>query len=452
MSVIPRHPAQPPATSPHDSRYFDPRDLEQELKRAFQICHECRMCVNYCGSFPDLFGRIDKNIESGKSEGAEHIDADDIQSVGDQCWQCKLCYIKCPYTPDEGAKEMLDFPRLMARERAARARRDGIPVVDKILGEPQLIGAFGAGVMAPMSNFVLASSLVRKVQEKVTGISAEFPLPPMARQTFSSWLKDHREKTKKTEPKEGEERREVALFPTCYGEYNTPEVARAAVVVLEHNGFDVFVPGTEPDALESLTCCGMPNLDGGDLEGYAQKVRRNVALLLPHVRAGRKVVVPGPTCGYTMKREWAEYVPEPEVKEVAAATLDLMEFLVTVAREKKLDREFKNPLGKVAYHAACHLRAQKVGFPGARLLGIVPETDVRVIEECSAVDGTWGMKAAYYETGRKYAQRLTRGVEAAEPDVVVSDCTLAGLRITKENEAKVVHPIMALADAYGLSY
>jgi glycerol-3-phosphate dehydrogenase subunit C len=85
VSVIPRHPATPPATSPHDSRYFDARDLEQELKRAFQICHECRMCVNYCGSFPDLFHRIDDYIESGKAEGAEKIDADDIKSVSDQC-------------------------------------------------------------------------------------------------------------------------------------------------------------------------------------------------------------------------------------------------------------------------------------------------------------------------------------------------------------------------------
>lgn len=452
MSVIPRHPQRPPATSPHDERYFDPRDLEQELRRAFQICHECRMCVNYCGSFPELFNRIDAAIESGAAEGAEKIDDHDIKAVGDQCWQCKLCYIKCPYTPDEQAQEMLDFPRLMARERAARAKRDGIPLVDRILGEPQAIGAAGSGVMAPLSNFVLASSLVRKVQEKVTGISAEFPLPPMAKETFGKWLKERRKSGKGPRLAEGQAAREVVLFPTCYGEFNTPEIARAAVAVLEHNGFRVLVPGHEEADESSLTCCGMPNLDGGDIAAYTEKVKANVALLLPHVKAGRKVVVPGPTCGYTMKREWAEYVPTPDVKEVAAATMDLMEFLVTVAREKKLDREFKNGLGKVAYHAACHLRAQKIGFPGARLLGIVPETDVRVVEECSAVDGTWGMKADYYETGRKYAQRLARGVEAAEPDVVVSDCTLAGLRITKENEARVIHPVQALAEAYGISY
>jgi len=444
VSVIPRKPKSPPATSPHDPRYYDPRDLEAELRRAFQICHECRMCVNYCGSFPELFDRVDKAIDSGRAEGAELIDDADIKAVSDACWQCKLCYIKCPYTPDEDASEMLDFPRLMARERASRAAREGIPFVDRILGEPQLIGAAGGGPMAPISNLVLASSLVRKVQEKVTGISAEFPLPPMARHSFSSWLEDH-------EPAEGAGKNgEVVLFATCYGEFNVPNVVRATVRVLEHNGVRVRYPGVGDDRGASLTCCGMPNLDGGDVKAATEKIRHNVELLLPHVRAGRPVIVPGPTCGYTMKKEWAEYLPTAEAKEVAAATVDLMEYLVKLGREKKLVREFSGKLGTVAYHAACHLRAQKIGFPGARVLGIVPDTDVRVVDECSAVDGTWGMKAVNYEAGRRYAKKLVRGVSDMEPDMVVSDCTLAGLRVVKETGQHVLHPIEALARAYGL--
>jgi len=282
------------------------------------------------------------------------------------------------------------------------------------------------------------------VQEKVTGISAEFPLPPMASASFSSWLGEH--KLPESAGKQGE----VVLFATCYGEYNVPNVVQAAVLVLEHNGYRVRYPGVGEDSGESLTCCGMPNLDGGDVKGATEKIKRNVELLLPHVRAGRSIVVPGPTCGYTMKKEWAEYLPTPEAKEVAAATVDLMEFLVKLGREKKLVREFKGELGKVAYHAACHLRAQKVGFPGARVLGVIPKTEVRVIEECSAVDGTWGMKAQNYEAGRKYARKLVRGVSDTEPDLVVSDCTLAGLRVVKETGHHVLHPIEALAQAYGL--
>jgi glycerol-3-phosphate dehydrogenase subunit C len=444
MSKIARAPKAPPALGPNDPRYYDARDLEAELHRTFQICHECRMCVGYCGSFPDLFRRIDAAVDAGKAEGAELLDYDDFKAVSDACWQCKLCFIKCPYTADEGAYELLDYPRLMAREKAVRAQREGIDLVDRILGEPHIVGELGSGAVAPIANLINENRLLRKVQEKVTGISAEFPLPPMAKEPFAEWFSKH------TPLPSAGTVGEVVLFATCYGEYNVPSVPRAAVLALEHNGYRVH------HAMESggmPTCCGMPNLDGGDVAGFQKKARYNAELLLPHVRKGRKVLVPGPTCGYTMKKEWAEYADAPEVKEVAAATLDLMEFFVLLGREKKLVREFKEGFegfGTVAYHAACHLRAQKIGFPGARVLGVLPDTDVRVIEECSAVDGTWGMKAKHYEQGRKYAQKLARAVDDAEPGLVVSDCTLAGLRVVKENGARVLHPIEALAIAYGL--
>ena len=413
------------------------------------------MCVNYCGSFPSLFKAIDKAIDSGLSEGAEHITYDEIKQVGDECWQCKLCYIKCPYTKDEGASELLDFPRLLARERAVRTRRDGQPLVDQILGEPQLIGALGGGFAAPMSNFVLASRLVRKAQEIVTGISAEFPLPPMAQQPFSSWLKDREPKPEKagskTESAGAAPRGEVVLFATCYGEFNVPEVAADAVRVLEHNGYKVRYPGVGVDEQEqAFTCCGLPNIDGGDIDAAVAKIRHNVGLLAPHAKAGRKILVLGPSCGMMIKKEWLEYLPGADTQAVANATLDLMEFFVGLGKDKTLVREFPNGLGTVAYHAACHLRAQKIGFPGQRVLNVVPDTEVRMVEECSAVDGTWGMKAKHYETGRKYAQKLVRGVRELEPDVVVSDCTLAGLRVLKENGTPVLHPIQALAKAYGL--
>lgn len=436
-----RAPQSPPELNPNAPRYWDERDLEQELKRVFQVCHECRMCVTYCGSFPILFNAIDKQIDAGHAEGAEHVASATMQAVSDHCWQCKLCYIKCPYTPDEGAYEALDFPRLMAREKAQRARRHGIAVVDQVLGEPQLIGALGAGPSARVANVVNANRLVRKVAEKAFGISAEFPLPPIATRAFSRWYAEHQPAA------EAGQAGRVALFPTCYGEYNFPNVPQAAVAVLEKNGFEVELPA-------GLTCCGMPNIDGGDVEAAKRKMQQNVELLLPLVREGLTIVVPGPTCGYTMKKEWPEYLGTPESREVAGATQDLMEFLDKLRQKKQLNKELSGDLGKVAYHAACHLRAQKVAVPGARVLSQIPGTEVRIIERCSAVDGTWGMKAAYYDEGRRYARRLADAIDSERADdkpfTVVTDCSLAALRIKKENGAEARHPIEVLAKAYGL--
>ena len=439
MSRIPeRRPKSPPVWDPNDEKYWDPRDLEQELRRTFQVCHECRMCVTYCGSFPRLFNAVDAEISSGKAEGAETIGAETIRTVSDHCWQCKLCYIKCPYTPDEGAYEALDFPRLMAREKALRARRDGIPLVDRILGEPALIGSLSTGKQAKVANLVNANRLVRKVAESVTGISAKFPLPPIAERSFSTW---YRGRPFERAP---EEVGKVVLFPTCYGEHNFPGVPEAAVRVLAMNGYGIELP-------EKLDCCGMPNLDGGDVEAATKKMRANVALLYPHVARGLRIVVPGPTCGYTMKREWPVYLATKEARAVADATLDLMEFLDGLRREKKLNKGFTHGYGKVAYHAACHLRAQKIAIPGARVLSQMPETEVRIVERCSAVDGTWGMKAAYYEEGARYAERLGQDLRSGREDgekTIVTDCSLAALRILKQTGTQPKHPIELLAEAY----
>lgn len=397
------------------------------------------MCVTYCGSFPILFNSIDRDIDAGRAEGAECVGDETIRAVSDHCWQCKLCFIKCPYTPDEDAYEALDFPRLMAREKAQRARRDGIPLVDRILGEPQIVGALGSGAPSRMANLVNENRLVRKIAEKVTGISAEFPLPRLAAQPFSRWASEH-------DPLESAGREgEVVLFTTCYGEHNFPEVPRAAVHALETNGYRVRV-------VAELTCCGMPNLDGGDVDGAREKMRHNVELLLPHVREGRTIVVPGPTCGYTIKKEWPSYLETEGARTVAKKTVDLMEFFDGLRQKKRLNREFRNGFGKLAYHAACHLRAQKVAIPGARVLSQTPGTEVRIIERCSAVDGTWGMKAAFYEEGARYAERLATAIRSGEEEGevgVVTDCSLAALRIKKSVGKRARHPVELLAEAYG---
>jgi glycerol-3-phosphate dehydrogenase subunit C len=431
------HPTAPPAKSPTDDRYWDAKDLESELRRVFEICHGCRMCVGYCGSFPDVFARVDRDIEKKGAIGAELLDAEDFAGTTELCWQCKLCYIKCPYTADEGHDWLVDVPSLLTREKAQRARRQGVTVQDRALGEPQALGMLGSGPLAPLMNFVNANRLVRKVNEKLLGISSEFPLPTFAPRSFEKWLDHH--VPLESAGKSGS----VALFATCTGDYNYPGVPANAVRVLEHNGFSVVRP--------EQTCCGMPNLDGGDMDSFLTKARLNVASLLREIRSGRDIVVAQPTCSYTLKREYPTMLGTAEAREVAAHTFDLMEFLDRLRRQKKLATEFKKGFGRVAYHAPCHMRAQKVGTPGARLLGLLPDTKVEVVEQCSAVDGTWGMKAQYYEMGRKYARKLTDRVASAKPDLVVSDCSLASLRIQKENGVKVMHPIESLADAYGIA-
>ncbi|WP_394820586.1 heterodisulfide reductase-related iron-sulfur binding cluster [Pendulispora albinea] len=436
MSKIDPRPTEKPEFNPNAERYWDARDLEGELRRVIEICHNCRMCVNYCGSFPDMFARVDRDIDAGAT-GSERLGIEDFTSITDHCWQCKICYIKCPYTPDEGHEWLVDLPRLLMREKAQRSRRNGISLQETALGEPGILGSLASGVTAPLVNFVNANRLVRKTIEKVAGISSEFPIPSYAAQPFARWLANH-------EPLAGAgSAGKVALFSTCLGDYYFPSVPANAVRALEKNGYAVFRPEQQ--------CCGMPNLDGGDLEGAKAKARFNVASLHAALEQGYALVGAQPTCTMTVKGEYPELLGTREAREVADNVYDLMGFFDKLRKEKKLNREFTKPLGKIAYHAPCHLRAQKIGYPAVRVLNLVQDTEVELVEQCSAIDGTWGMKAENYEEGRKYAERLVRGIEAAEAELVVSDCQLAARRIQKENGVQAIHPVEALASAYGVA-
>jgi glycerol-3-phosphate dehydrogenase subunit C len=437
MAKIDLLPAQPPAFDPNDDRYWDARDLEHEMRRVFEICHGCRMCVGYCGTFPDVFARVDRDIEKRGATGAERLDAEAFASASDLCWQCKLCYVKCPYTKEDGHEWLLDVPRLLLREKAQRAKRNGITLQDRVLGEPQALGQLTAGPAARVANFVNANRLVRKAMAATVGISADFPIPPFGETSFPRWLERH-------EPLPGAgSRGTVALFATCLADYNFPRIAASAVRVLEKNGWAVVRP--------EQTCCGMPNLDGGGIDQARAKASANVAALAVEVGRGRKIVSLQPTCGYMIRKEWPELVPTDDARAVAAATVDVMELLEQQRRDKTLARDFAKGLGRVAYHAACHLRAQKIGYPAVRVMNVLPDTEVEVIEHCSAVDGTWGMKAQYYEMGKRYAQKLTRGIDGVDAAAIVTDCALSARRILQENGRSPLHPVEALAEAYGIA-
>jgi glycerol-3-phosphate dehydrogenase subunit C len=437
MSKIHPVPSEPPEFNPNEPRYWDARDLEVEMRRVFEICHNCRMCVGYCGTCPDVFARVDRDIENRGASGAEMLSADDFTSATDLCWQCKICYVKCPYTRDERHEWLVDVPRLLMREKAQRAKRNGVTLQDRVLGEPQLLGKMTAGPMARVANFVNANRLVRKTMEATAGIAAAFPLPPFGETSFARWLERH-------EPLAGAGARgTVAVFATCLADYNFPRIAACAVRVLEKNGWAVVRP--------EQTCCGMPNLDGGDIDAARAKAQVNVEALMGEVQRGRRVVSLQPTCGYMVRKEWLELLGTEDAQRVAGATVDVMELLDHQRRDKTLSRDFAGGAGRVAYHAACHLRAQKIGFPAVRVLATLPDTEVDVIEQCSAVDGTWGMKAQYYEMGRRYAQKLTRGIEAIGPQTVVTDCALAARRILAENGLAPKHPVEVLAEAYGVA-
>ena len=405
--------------------------VDQELRRVYDICSGCRRCLPLCPSFKILFDRLDTDTVDGD---VEKLPAPDVKEVVDLCYQCKLCYNHCPYTPPH--RWQVDFPRLMLRARSAEAKQKGVTLQDRFLGNTELVGRLGS-LTAPLSNWAASLPPHRALMQAVVGIHKDRQLPAFHRETFSTWF--DRRKPARFEPQA-----RVALFATCSVEFNDPATGRAAVGVLERNRVNVSLPAQR--------CCGMPYLDGGaGREAKATLIADNVRTLAEEVRQGRDIVVPGPTCSYMLKQEYPWLDGSEDANLVASHTRDLFEYLAGLHAAGKLDTRFPNPPATVAYQLPCHLKAQNLGTKSAdvlRLTGAAVET----IEKCSAVDGTWGMKKEYFELSMKLAEPLFRTVRESRADRVATDCPLAALQITQGTGVEARHPIQILAEAYGIGF
>jgi len=292
-------------------------------------------------------------------------------------------------------------------------------------------------------NFANRNRLSRRLMEMTLGIHRDWLQPRYSRATVSRWWRRQvaerrRALARFTDPATA---RRAVLFTTCTVEYSDPAVGRAAVKVLERSGVAVQVHYTR--------CCGMPFTDTGDLAAARRHALQNVAELLPLVELGATIVVPGPSCSLMLKQEYPRLLESEPARQVAASTRDLMEYLYALAREGILDRAFQVPLGAVAYHAPCHLRAQNVGFRARDVLQLAG-AELTLVDACAGVDGTWGMQARFFAESQKVARKMLRGIEDSGAPTVATDCPLSALRIEQATGRKAVHPVLLLARAYGI--
>jgi glycerol-3-phosphate dehydrogenase subunit C len=424
-----------------EPQFYDPDSLQKELDRVFDICHGCRRCFNLCNSFPTLFDLIDESA-TGELDG---VDKQAFGEVVDQCYLCDMCYMtKCPYVPPHPWN--VDFPHLMLRAKAVKNRGGAARWRDRILSSTDLVGNIaGIPVVAEIVNAVNRSSIGRKVLDMTLGVHPAAPVPPYRSNTLRKQL------AKRTRPvpaaqAAGGTRGKVALFATCYGNRNEPEIGLDLVRVFEHNGIEVAL-------LDRESCCGMPKFELGDLPAVAELKEKNLPSLLAVIGRGYDIVAPIPSCVLMFKQELPLMFPDdPDVAKVKQHIFDPFEYLALRHKSGLMRTEFVRPLGKIAYHVACHLRVQNIGLKTRDILQLIPGTTVEPIERCSGHNGTYGVKREFRDMSMKIGKPVIQRVEASRADFYASDCPMAGHQIESglAHGSPPTHPLTLLRMAYGL--
>lgn len=427
--------------------FYDEAKCFHELERIFDICHGCRRCVSLCGSFPTLFDLVDEG-PSGEVDGVQKAD---YWKVVDQCYMCDLCYMtKCPYTPPH--EWNLDFPHTMLRAKAIKFKKGEVKTSEKLLASTDVHGQFaGIPIVVQVVNAVNRTKAARGVMESAMGVDKDAWLPDLATQRFRWAAPD----AKATQAVDGEKTPgKVAIFSTCYINYNEPGIGLDLLKILDHN----HIPYT---LVEKEKCCGMPKLELGDLDSVQASKEANIPVLAKYARDGYAILAAVPSCALMFKQEIPLMFPDDaDTQLVKEHMWDPFEYLMARKRDGLLKTEFPQKLGNISYQIPCHGRVQNIGRKTEEMLKMIPDTTVNTIERCSGHAGTFGVKKGTHQQAMKIGKPVFKAMatmkDGSKPDYISSDCPLGGHHIAQgfdvngHGAPELNHPLTLVRKAYGL--
>lgn len=424
-----------------DPEFYNEAPLFEELERVYDICHGCRRCVSLCDAFPTLFDLVDES-ETFEVDG---VAKQDYWKVVDECYLCDLCYqVKCPYVPPH--EWNIDFPHLMLRAKAIQFKKGERKLSHRLISNTDLNGKISSiPIINQAVNAANKNPGMRKIASKLLDVHPDAHLPEFNSKTL-------RKRHKNLQPggmhaiTAGPTRGRVALFSTCYCNYNEPDIGDDLIAVFKHNGIDVRLN-------EKEACCGMPKLEQGDLESVDKLRQKNIPELVRLIDMGWDIVAAVPSCVLMFKQELPLMFPDDaDVLKVKKHIFDPFEYLLHRHKADLLKTSFHTSLGTVAWHVPCHQRVQNIGPKTRQVLSLIPDTEINAIERCSGHDGTYGVRNDSWAKSQKIARPVISRAEKMEADYLVSDCPMAATQIAAGLKLKHSenNPMSLLRKAYGI--
>jgi glycerol-3-phosphate dehydrogenase subunit C len=396
-------------------------------------CIKCNICTSYCpvAAVTDKFPGpkyVGPQAQRFREIGQLHTPDHSV----DYCSACRVCNEVCP----AGVK----VAEINARAKAQIVADRGIPLRNWFLGRNEMLGKIGS--LAPhLANLGMHNPVSRYMAEKIMGVARHAPIPRWSTEgTFEAWLKRTQDRRLKSEQK-------VVYFHGCSTMYYEPCVGKAAVAVMEHNGYEVIVP--------PQNCCGLPMLNNGEFPAAEKLFRNNLAYLLPYADKGYPIVGTSISCVLVLREEASEMldIENEETHRLKLAMWDMSEWLRELHDQHELRTDFHETPMVLPYHVSCQSRAHRMGKPALDVMTLIPGLDVRLGNaRCCGLAGTYGYKAEKYDIAMKVGQEAFDFVQAQGQEVrmVTSDSEICRWQLQHGTKKLGRHPVEVLAAAYGL--
>ena len=417
--------------------------------RAVEMCNGAGICRKrtegtMCPSF--MATREEEHSTRGRANALraalsgtlphDELTSERMFEVMDLCIECKACKAECPSSVDM-AKIKIEF-------LATYYDRHRLPLRSRLFADIGRASRLLAGPLAGAVNRLLAPAAVRRVLERLGGISAQRTLPTFSGRPFPAWARRRAVNRAPAERRDGGSGRPLALFPDTFNSFNTPQVARAATEVLERAGWAVTVP--------EYGCCGRPMLSKGLVRRARAAARATVARLAPLVRAGVPIVGLEPSCVSAIRDEYRSLLPDDPDAALVAEHVETFEELVARAHaEGNFDLDLNGRQQRLLLHGHCHQKALIGTGPSRKTLALTGAEVTEVDSGCCGMAGSFGYEAEHYDVSMTMAERrLLPAVRSLGADgTVVAAGTSCRHQIMHGTGRRALHPAEVLHAALG---
>ncbi|WP_282778520.1 MULTISPECIES: FAD-binding and (Fe-S)-binding domain-containing protein [unclassified Nocardia] len=321
--------------------------------------------------------------------------SEEVHDALDLCLACKGCRSDCPVDVDMATYKA----EFLSHYHHNRIR----PMAHYSMGWIPLWARLATG-MSGFANAVVQHRTLGQFVKRAGGLAPQRGMPRFADTRFTTTFPG-------LEQHSSAERGSVLLWPDTFTNNFEPEVARAAVRVLNAAGFTVRIP-------TRAVCCGLTWISTGQLATAKCVLRRTLRALRPELRAGTPVVVLEPSCAAVFRSDLPELLHgDEDARRLAAQTRTLAELLADRAPDwqpPQLDSH-------TVVQPHCHHHAI-LGFdPDRELLGRCGLHADVLDAGCCGLAGNFGFERGHYDVSVACAEdKLMPAVRAQPPGTLVT--------------------------------
>jgi len=415
--------------------------------KAVAVCMHSRDCQNtgrgvMCPSYRITGDRKHSTEARVAAFKAALNDASDAQAFADPrldeamdlCVSCKACKKECPSS--------VDMTLIKTEYLAQRHEIKGVPRRTRLFaGLPEWAGRY-RGFLRFIITLRNRSKIASKIAESWLGVTSARPVPELAPQPFGRY-----------ESSGTGARGEVILFVDTFCQHFDPEIAEAAVTVLEHAGYKVRTARPAPDDPEPNRplCCGRTYLTTGMVEKARHEGRRTLAAFRNEIAAQTPIIGLEPSCLLSLRDELYSLGLGAEVGELGKQFYLIEEFLMREHQNNGLRLKLKPlDLPKALLHGHCHQKAFGVMKATRKVLGWIPGFSYDVVETtCCGMAGSFGLEKEHYEASMQMAEiALLPAVRGASADApIIANGFSCRHQIEHGSGRRAAHIAVVLRDA-----